>query len=105
MSERKDRAVGKAGTTAPATHSQPGEIDRFLGAAKQLAPLASGQAGRLVFALDATMSRQPTWDLACSLQARMFDVTSQSGGSPYSSFISGESASAAPRAGSASRRV
>ena len=80
MSEKKDRAVGKAGTTAPATHSQPGEIDRFLGAAKQLAPLATGQAGRLVFALDATMSRQPSWDLACSLQARMFDVAGQSGG-------------------------
>ena len=80
MSERKDRAVGKAGANAAAMHSQPGEIDRFLGAAKRLAPLATGQAGRLVFALDATMSRQPTWDLACSLQARMFDVASQSGG-------------------------
>ena len=28
--------------------------------------------GRLVFALDATMSRQPTWDMACALQADMF---------------------------------
>jgi len=28
--------------------------------------------GRLLFALDATMSRQPTWDLACSLQGEMF---------------------------------
>ncbi|MCV6575804.1 MAG: VWA domain-containing protein [Cohaesibacter sp.] len=28
--------------------------------------------GRLVFALDATMSRQPSWDLACSLQSDMF---------------------------------
>ena len=32
----------------------------------------AGQDGRLLFALDATMSRQPTWDLACSLQADMF---------------------------------
>ncbi|MBS3848968.1 VWA domain-containing protein [Devosia sp. BSSL-BM10] len=32
----------------------------------------AGQDGRLLFALDATMSRQPTWDLACSLQAEMF---------------------------------
>ena len=30
--------------------------------------------GRLIFALDATMSRQPTWDLACQLQAAMFDA-------------------------------
>lgn len=80
MSDKNDRAVGKAAATTPTGHSQPGEIDRFLGAAKRLAPLAAGQAGRLVFALDATMSRQPTWDLACSLQARMFEVTGQSGG-------------------------
>ena len=31
-----------------------------------------GARGRLVFALDATMSRQPTWDMACALQADMF---------------------------------
>lgn len=36
-------------------------------------PKAAGQ-GRLLFALDATMSRQPTWDLACSLQAEMFQA-------------------------------
>ncbi len=30
------------------------------------------RAGRLVFALDATMSRQPTWDMAVRLQADMF---------------------------------
>jgi hypothetical protein len=28
--------------------------------------------GRLIFALDATASRQPTWDTACTLQANMF---------------------------------
>lgn len=28
--------------------------------------------GRLIFALDATGSRQPTWDLACQLQADIF---------------------------------
>jgi hypothetical protein len=37
-----------------------------------MAPGAQGTRGRLVFALDATMSRQPTWDLACALQADMF---------------------------------
>jgi hypothetical protein len=36
--------------------------------------------GRLIFALDATMSRQPTWDLAQSLQGRMFESTSALGG-------------------------
>lgn len=33
-----------------------------------------GRQGRLLFALDATMSRQPTWDLACKLQAEMFEA-------------------------------
>ena len=87
MTDKTDRAVDR---TRPAQaqdagkrggdRSAPGEIDRFLGAARQLAPLATGQAGRLVFALDATMSRQPTWDLACSLQARMFEVAAGTGG-------------------------
>jgi hypothetical protein len=33
---------------------------------------AGGGSGRLIFALDATASRQPTWDVACQLQAEMF---------------------------------
>jgi hypothetical protein len=44
---------------------------------------ASGKTagrGRLIFALDATMSRQPTWDLACSLQAEMFEAAAELGG-------------------------
>ncbi|MBX9911531.1 MAG: VWA domain-containing protein [Beijerinckiaceae bacterium] len=80
MSEKTDRTLQKAAGTGVAGASAPGEIDRFLGAAKQLAPLATGQAGRLIFALDATMSRQPTWDLACSLQAKMFEVAAGTGG-------------------------
>lgn len=35
-------------------------------------PNTPGRQGRLLFALDATMSRQPTWDLACKLQGEMF---------------------------------
>lgn len=37
----------------------------------------AAQDGRLLFAMDATMSRQPTWDLACSLQAEMFRAIPQ----------------------------
>jgi hypothetical protein len=37
-----------------------------------MSPHVAGARGRLVFALDATMSRQPTWDMACALQADMF---------------------------------
>jgi hypothetical protein len=34
----------------------------------------------LIFALDATASRQPTWDTACQLQAEMFTETGRIGG-------------------------
>jgi hypothetical protein len=40
----------------------------------------SGERGRLIFALDATMSRQPTWDQACHLQAEMFREAAAVGG-------------------------
>ncbi len=81
MADRTDRALDRtADASVGPGRSGAGEIDRFLGAAKQLAPLATGRAGRLVFALDATMSRQPTWDLACSLQARMFEAAAATGG-------------------------
>ena len=40
----------------------------------------AGQRGRLIFALDATMSRQPMWDTACKLQADMFREAAAIGG-------------------------
>lgn len=36
--------------------------------------------GRLIFAMDATQSREPTWERACRIQGRMFDVTNSLGG-------------------------
>ncbi|ACL55397.1 hypothetical protein [Methylobacterium nodulans] len=54
-------------------------VAAFLGEARRLAP-ATPAAPRLIFALDATMSRQPTWDLACRLQAEMFAATADLGG-------------------------
>ena len=44
------------------------------------APAPGGQGGRLIFALDATASRQPTWDQATHLQAEMFQSAAQLGG-------------------------
>jgi hypothetical protein len=56
------------------------EIDRFLAEARAMAPAAVGDGrGRLVFALDATMSRQPTWDNALRLQAEMFEEAGKVG--------------------------
>ncbi len=40
----------------------------------------SGSSGRLLFALDATLSRQPTWDTACHIQSEMFQETASLGG-------------------------
>ena len=54
------------------------DVDRFLAAAAHLPVPHAG--GRLVFALDATMSRQPTWDLAQSLQGEMFAAAANLGG-------------------------
>ncbi len=41
---------------------------------------ASGRHGRLIFAIDATASRQPSWDRACQLQGEMFMATRDIGG-------------------------
>jgi hypothetical protein len=65
----------------PASASARSEVEAFLKRARTLAPpLEPGTRGRLIFALDATMSRQPTWDEACRLQADMFQEAGAIGG-------------------------
>src|SRR2546429_8549688 len=78
-----DRSDGPAPDRgrAPAATDTRAEIDAFLSRVKELAPTTqSGRRGRLIFALDATMSRQPTWDTACRLQADMFREAAAIGG-------------------------
>ena len=77
MTDKKD--VSKPRSDFP---SAPGAaIDAFLSSAKKVGPAATAEGrGRLVFALDATMSRQPTWDLACKVQAQMFTAADTIGG-------------------------
>jgi hypothetical protein len=66
-------------TPAPAS-SRP-EIAEFIERVRALGPAsATDKRGRLIFALDATMSRQPTWDTACALQADMFREAASAGG-------------------------
>ncbi len=70
--------TGRAPGREPAANrSGSSEIDAFIRQARAMAP-AEG-AGRLILALDATMSRQPTWDLACKLQGEMFDAAGKVG--------------------------
>jgi hypothetical protein len=76
MSEKKDLTQSSSVAT-----SSGSMIDSFLDEAKRLTPLETGAPrARLVFALDATMSRQPTWDVACRVQGEMFSAASQAGG-------------------------
>ncbi len=56
------------------------DIAAFVEAARRVPAPSSGTRGWLIFALDATMSRQPTWDLAQALQARMFQAAAGLGG-------------------------
>jgi len=78
--ERSDRAPAPTQDRNPATTSR-GEIDAFLNRVSALGPaVKAGPRGRLIFALDATMSRQPTWDQACRLQADMFREAAAVGG-------------------------
>jgi hypothetical protein len=78
----KDRTPASTDTgKQPAAASPRAEIDAFLNKVKSLDPASpSGQRGRLIFALDATMSRQPMWDTACRLQGDMFNETATIGG-------------------------
>lgn len=76
--DRKAPARRKPGE-APASASSRSDIDAFLRQARSIAPAGEGR-GRLIFALDATMSRQPTWDTACRLQAEMFEEAGKVGG-------------------------
>ena len=67
-------------TKTPASSTR-GEIADFVKAVGNLTkPSGAGGRGRLLFALDATMSRQPTWDTACSVQAHMFETVAETGG-------------------------
>jgi hypothetical protein len=72
MSADKDRL--------PATSSSA-DVDAFLrdlNRAPSVRP--GGGRGRLIFALDATASRGPSWDRACRIQGEMFEATAALGG-------------------------
>jgi hypothetical protein len=69
------------GKGSPSAHgSSDAEVAEFVRRMKNLAPAGGTGRGRLVFAMDATMSRQPTWDMALALQAEMFKAVKAVGG-------------------------
>lgn len=52
-------------------------IASFLAKASAVAVRPAATRGRLLFIMDATASRQPSWDQACHLMAEMFGATRQ----------------------------
>jgi hypothetical protein len=73
------RNVPVAGSATP---SSEGDVSRFLETVRSMQPAVPRNEGRgrLLFAMDATMSRQPTWDKALQIQAEMFNETARIGG-------------------------
>jgi hypothetical protein len=76
------RAPAKEGETRPPadTATADREVADFIARMKALSPSTTSGRGRLVFAMDATMSRQPTWDMALALQSDMFHAVKEVGG-------------------------
>ena len=63
------------------TRSSNAEVDAFLRKVAVAPTVGPGdERGRLIFAMDATASREPTWDHACHIQAEMFSATAELGG-------------------------
>jgi hypothetical protein len=72
MSEDNNRLPSK---------SHSAEIDAFLNQVKRAPPARPQDGrGRLIFALDATASREPSWERACRIQGEMFEATAGLGG-------------------------
>ena len=68
----KKDPVAQNSSHLPDTGKVSGDVAAFVKKVSAMARPEADRDGRLLFAMDATMSRQPTWDLACSLQAEMF---------------------------------
>ncbi len=65
----------------PVTRSTSANVAAFLKQAAKVPARAQGSAsGRLIFAMDATASRGPTWNQAMNIQTEMFQEASTVGG-------------------------
>ena len=63
------------------TRSSSAEVDAFLRDVAAITPAKrTATRGRLLFAMDATASREPTWDRACRIQSEMFTEAARVGG-------------------------
>ena len=60
----------------PSRRASTQEVTQFLQKSRAIGEIVQRQP-RLLFAIDATASRQPTWDTACHLQQSMFRATAK----------------------------
>jgi hypothetical protein len=72
--------MARTGGKVPTKTSEGGVAAFLEKLAATPAPATGGRRGRLIFAMDATASRQPRWDSACHIQSEMFVETAQLGG-------------------------
>lgn len=65
----------------PSKSSSPSAVDAFLDNLNtQPVPFQGGAGGRLMFAMDATASREHSWDMAARIQGTMFEAVQDIGG-------------------------
>jgi hypothetical protein len=69
------------GGDLPRERPQQDPVQAFLNQVAKTPPPTPGSGrGRLIFSMDATASREPTWDQACQVQGQMFLETAALGG-------------------------
>jgi hypothetical protein len=60
--------------------TSPADVAAFIEKIRALPAVQTDKRGRLIFAMDATASREPAWDRACQIQGRMFEAADRLGG-------------------------
>ncbi|MEM8951071.1 MAG: VWA domain-containing protein [Pseudomonadota bacterium] len=76
-----DQATSARDGDLPSKPTTNDPVHQFLNqVARTPPPQAGAGRGRLIFSMDATASREPTWDQACQVQGQMFLETAALGG-------------------------
>lgn len=77
----EDKVPERKGGKVPAGGDKSGSVSAFLDkVARTPGPSKAGARGRLIFAMDATASREPSWDQAARIQGEMFEAARSLGG-------------------------
>ena len=97
--------MAKGGKNVPSKKAAQADVDVFLEKARKMAVhKRTDRRGRLLFAMDATASRRPAWDMAAQIQGEMFRETAALGDWKFSLPITAGSASSGPVNGPPTRK-